>query len=228
MSALKKFFQHNWLMIFYLNFKCLPFKQARKLPIDIYRKIRITSLRGKILIDSTDIHRGMIKLGGQHSEMFAISPCILDISGELVFEGYATIAVGCYLRVNDGAKLIFGDHIVIGAYTRIMCYKHIEIGERSRVSWENQLIDSSTHYLKDIKENVILERDSPIVLGRYNWVGNRCTIMKGVKTPDNTIVASNSLCNKDFSDIEEYSMIAGQPAKYVKSGIKRLLEGVDL
>lgn len=230
MSILKRFFQHNWLMIFYLNFKCLPFSQAIKLPIDIYRGIRINSLKGKIVINAGEIHRGMIKFGGQHSEMFAINPCIIDLKdgGEIVFSGCASIGVGCYLRINDNAKFILGDHVVIGAYTKVMCYKYIEIGERTRVSWECQIMDSNTHYLKDIEKDVIFERDAPIILGAYNWVGNRCTIMKGVKMPNNTIIASNSLCNKDFSNIEEYSIIGGQPAKFIKSGIKRLFEGVDL
>ena len=62
----------------------------------------------------------------------------------------------------------------------------------------------------------------------YNWFGNRCNIMKGTITPNNTIVASNSLCNKDYSDIPEYSLLAGSPAKLKNKGIKRLFEGIDI
>ena len=126
MSLFRKFFQHNWPMIFYLNFKCLPFSQAIKLPIDVYRKIRIISLKGNISIHSEKVYRGMIKLGAQNSEMFAISPCILNIcGGVMVFEGSTSIGVGCYLRVTNGAELVFGDHTSIGSYTKSICYKHI-------------------------------------------------------------------------------------------------------
>ena len=94
MSILKRFFQHNWLMIFYLNFKCLPFSQAIKLPIDIYRGIRINSLKGKIVINAGEIHRGMIKFGGRDSQIFALNPCIFDIKGDLIFNGAAELGVG--------------------------------------------------------------------------------------------------------------------------------------
>ena len=228
MSFFKNFFQHNWLMIFYVNFKCLPFSQAMKLPIDIYRKIRINSLKGTIYINSDHICRGMIKFGGRDSQIFALNPCIFDIKGDLIFNGAAELGVGCYLWVNDGAKLIFGNKVTIGGYTKIICHRYIKIGERTQVSWECQLLDTNLHHMKNQKTNELCEKESPIYLGAYNWIGNRCTIMKGVKTPNNTIIASNSLCNKDFSDIEEYSLLAGQPTRIIKSGIKRLFEGVDL
>ena len=52
--------------------------------------------------------------------------------------------------------------------------------------------------------------------------------MKGTVIPDNTIVASNSLCNKNYSEIGEYILLAGSPAELKKKGCKRLFEHVDL
>lgn len=46
--------------------------------------------------------------------------------------------------------------------------------------------------------------------------------MGGVKLPNYTIVASNSLVNKDFSLIEEGSIIGGSPAKYLSTGYRRV------
>ena len=34
-----------------------------------------------------------------------------------------------------------------------------------------------------------------IILGNYNAISNRVSIMPGTKTADNTVIASNSLCN---------------------------------
>lgn len=42
------------------------------------------------------------------------------------------------------------------------------------------------------------------------------------------IIASNSLCNKDYSLTPEFSVLAGSPAKVVKNNIKRLFEGTDI
>ena len=51
MNIFTKIFQHNWLAIFYFNFKMLPFKQAIKLPFDFYHHIRFENLSGKIIIN---------------------------------------------------------------------------------------------------------------------------------------------------------------------------------
>jgi acetyltransferase-like isoleucine patch superfamily enzyme len=48
--------------------------------------------------------------------------------------------------------------------------------------------------------------------------------MKGTITPNNTIIASNSLLNKNYIETPPYSVLAGTPAKLVKSGVKRIFE----
>lgn len=52
--------------------------------------------------------------------------------------------------------------------------------------------------------------------------------MKGTQTPDYCITASNSICNKDYTNLPSYSLIAGSPAKFIKQGVRRLFEGVDI
>lgn len=46
----------------YVNFRLLPFKEAVKLPIFIYGKVRLFILSGKVQFNST-IYRGMVKIG---------------------------------------------------------------------------------------------------------------------------------------------------------------------
>lgn len=41
MNVISKIIQHNWIASIYLNFKMLPFKQAIKLPLDIYHGVRL-------------------------------------------------------------------------------------------------------------------------------------------------------------------------------------------
>ena len=52
--------------------------------------------------------------------------------------------------------------------------------------------------------------------------------MKGTKTPDYTIVASNSLCNKDYTkEITSESIIGGTPAKLITKNLKILRSSVE-
>ena len=49
------------------------------------------------------------------------------------------------------------------------------------------------------------------------------SIKKGVKTPNYTTVAANSVLLKDYSkDIEPFSILAGNPAKIIATGYSRV------
>ncbi|MDP4269944.1 MAG: hypothetical protein Q8909_07435 [Bacteroidota bacterium] len=228
MNSILKIFVHNWLAILYFNFKVLPIRQAVKLPFDFYYKVRFENIKGKIKIDSPGIHRAMIKIGGRGSEMFSREQTIIDIKGNVLFKGITEIGAGCLLRVEEDGNLFFGNKVRIGAKSKIFCENNIVFGDEIDFSWECQIFDTNFHFMKDISSGRLIQKTGTIEIGSYNWFGNRVNVMKGTKTPENMIVASNSLCNKDYTDLADYSLLAGSPAKCVKTGIKRMFEGVDL
>lgn len=191
-------FVHNWIAILYFNFKKLPFKQAIKLPFDFYYKVRFKNLKGKIIIKNENIHRGMIKIGGRGSEMFPRNPVIIDISGTWIIKGITEVGIGSYIHVASSATLTTGNKVKLGALNKLYCEKSITLGDEIAFSWECQIFDTNFHYMKDLLSNKILE------------------------------IASNSLCNKDYSLTPEFSVLAGSPAKVVKNNIKRLFEGTDI
>lgn len=85
-------------------------------------------------------------------------------------------------------------------------------------------MDTAFHYVENLLDGDIKPLTSPIVLGNNIWIGNRTTIAKGTELPDYTIVASNSLVNKDFSSIGENCLIAGLPAKLKQQNIRRVYD----
>lgn len=56
--------------------------------------------------------------------------------------------------------------------------------------------------------------DNPVVIGNDVWVGNRVTIMPGVKIGDGAIIAA---CAVVTNDVEAYAIVGGVPAKKIKS-----------
>lgn len=231
MTLIKKFFQHNWIATIYFNFKMLPFKQAIHLPFDFYYKIRFKCLNGKIFINpNVKLYRGIFKIGGRGSEMFPHNPTIINLrnEGKIYLNGINEIGIGSYLYVGENASLILGDKVRIGACCKLYCKKEIVIGDEVDISWESQIFDTNFHFIEDISSKHLLKKDIPIKIGSYNWFGNRVNIMKGTQTPDYCITASNSICNKDYTNLPSYSLIAGSPAKFIKQGVRRLFEGVDI
>jgi acetyltransferase-like isoleucine patch superfamily enzyme len=64
----------------------------------------------------------------------------------------------------------------------------------------------------------------PIYIGDYCWIGNRTTISKGAYLPDYTIIASNSLVNKNFSRLGSYNLLTGVPADVKVQNVKRIYD----
>lgn len=221
-------FKHNWFAILYFNFKMLPFKQAIKLPFDFWGKVKFINLTGEIILDTNNIRRGMICIGLNHSTLFPSYTSIINISGNITFNGTANIGRGIILEVNKGSKITVGNNVGIGALMKLISQECIVISENVSIGWECQILDSDFHFIRNIITNEIKVRKSKVLIGKNVWIGNRTSLVKGCILPDYTIVASNSLCNKDYSkENKNYITIAGTPAKIVAEGYERIFESLE-
>lgn len=203
----------NVLKTLYVNFKMLRFKEAIKLPIWIYGKMSFRSLKGKIIIDSP-IYPGMIRIGRKDWYVTTnISQSIWTINGVLKFKGKLNIYHGSYITVSNNGYLEIGaEGTIVGSGCKFICFEKIVIGNNVSITWECQMIDTSFHYVEQLENNKIPPLTKPIVISDNCWIGNRTTISKGTYLPKHSIVASNSLVNKDFRNVGEYQMFAGLPA----------------
>ncbi len=217
-------FKCNFVKTLYLNFKMLPFRVAIKLPIWLYGKVVFRSLSGKIIIDNK-IYPGMIRIGRTDWYVSTeVSNTILIINGLLKFKGAINMYHGNYILVSRNGYLELGTNgTFIGSNNKIICFDKIIIGNKVEITWECQLIDTSFHYVDQLNNKEVVPLTKSIFLGDYCWIGNRTTIGKGAYLPNYSIVASNSLINKDFSEYGEYCMFAGIPAKF-KVMCKRIYE----
>lgn len=225
---LLNFFKHNWFAILYFNFKMLPFKQAIKLPFDFYGRIKFKSLTGNIIIN-TNINRGCFQFGLAESEIFPQSPIIFSLKGNLILTGTPIcIGSGSVIEINKNATVEFGSDVLIASRNKIISRKMIKFGSHIRMSWEGQVFDSNFHYMRNIKTNAIPPINKEIIIGNNIWIANRVTINKGTKLPDYTIIASNSLCNKDYQkNDKQYITLAGSPAQIVTEGYERIFESLE-
>ncbi len=211
----------NWLnpmLTLYLNLRSLPFKQALKFPIWVYGHPCFYSLNGRMEIKGK-VKSGMVKFNKTNlgpSNMGAQSEIINK--GLIIFHGKGLIRTGNRISVESGAVLDIGENIRIGDMVNINCSSLIEIGNNVRVAHRSQIMDSNFHYIADINKRIVSPIMRPIKIGDNSWICNTSTISAGARISNNTIVASNSLVNKDFSSVESYSIIGGIPAKLIRSG----------
>lgn len=216
----------NWfnpLATIWLNFRSFPFSQALHLPIYVYGHPRLYNLSGKMRIVGK-VTTGMITF----NQTRAGSPSVMSIQSEImnqgtiIFHGKGVIGTGNKIRIAPKATLEIEQNFKITDLVNIGCYSRIFIGEQSRITHRCQILDSNYHYVANFNKRIIPRWNKPISIGKGCWICNSTTVTGGSILPDFTIVASNSLVNKDFSNIEKSSMIGGTPARFLATGFRRI------
>lgn len=215
------FFQINWIKTIYVNFKVLPLKDAKKLPIIIFGNCKITNLSGKVKF-LAPIKFGMLGLG-QRYEIFKkeAGSAEINIQGLVIIKSSAQFGYDYKLFVGKNAEFRIGNMASMASGAKVICTRKIILGDFCRMGSECQIIDTNFHDLKNPLTNEIAVRNGEIHLGSYNFISNRVSIMGKTKTGNYVTIASNSLLNKDYTFYGENILIGGIPAKKIKDNITR-------
>lgn len=220
-NTLRRFLRIGWIKTAYLNFSLLPFSQACRFPIIVSKYTYIYSLSGRLNI-TAPIRFGMIRFGflGEDVVVPRNERGLIQLEGQLICGDNVRFGCGVILRVEPNATMIAEDDVRIGSKTRIITYDSIKIGKNTGISWECQIMDSNMHDITELSTGQIIPQSMKVDIGSNNWIGAKVNIMKGCRTPDFTIISSGSLCNKGY-DVPKYSILAGVPAKIIKTGYVR-------
>lgn len=217
----------NVLKTLWFNFRTLPFRQAVRLPVWIYGRVSFVSLRGRVEIRAERISPAMIHLGFPEDMYF--NPKyggVIYNDGELIFEGGMYAMCGYNFHTYPGGRIVFGSETKCGAKNTWVSRKEIRVGKHTRLGYDLLVMDSNFHFTKDRETSTVRKVDHTVVFGQYNWINSRVIINAGTRTPDNLIVASGSLLNKDYTaSVPEYSLVGGTPAKLIKTGVTRVWNG---
>lgn len=126
---------------------------------------------------------------------------------------------------KDNSSISIGDRTFIGAGTKVISYKNIDIGSDVLISWGCTIIDTNSHsiYWEERKNDVIDWYDgkkdwsnveiSPIKICDKVWIGFNSIILKGVTVGEGAIIGAGSIVTKD---VEPYTIVAGNPAKFIR------------
>ncbi len=215
----------NWFATLYFNFKKFPFEVARQLPVFFYGSVRIHDISGNFIIDAP-IKRGMIGFG-QPFELISREQGVAEfyLLGNLTIKGHVHFGKDCLIYIGKDAACELGHMFGMGSRGKLVVYDRVIFGQYVRVGFETQIMDSNFHQMTDLTSGNKIPLTSPIAIGNYNWIGNRSTVMQKTRTPDNCITASNSLLNRDYSELGTNILIGGMPAKLLCENIARDWDG---
>ena len=134
--------------------------------------------------------------------------------------GHATLFEGASIIIFENGVLEIGDNVNIRKCT-IQCASHIKIGNFCRIAIDVLIQDTNFHQTNALNGK---ESFGDVILEDYVWVCPRATILKGVTIGEGSIVAAGAVVTKD---VPANCMVAGVPARVVKTDIRSWLRDLD-
>lgn len=161
--------------------------------------------------------------------VFLLSAACSNTGAAENFKIESHCTIGAYFIIKFGGKVFIDQNTYIGPGTIIQCKESITIGKGVIIANNVLIIDNNNHpvepelrwrmslcndFLNDELWTWKYAQSKPIVIEDNVWIGRDCRIMKGVTIGKGSIVALGSIVTKD---VPPYSMVAGNPARIVKS-----------
>lgn len=111
-------------------------------------------------------------------------------------------------------ELQIGRQFCINRYSRIVAHDCITIGENVTIGQGVAILDHDHNY-RMTEQRLQLDgyTSAPIHIGSHIWIGDKCTILKGVTIGDNVVVGAHTLIHKD---VPSNVVIGGVPFKVLK------------
>jgi acetyltransferase-like isoleucine patch superfamily enzyme len=126
---------------------------------------------------------------------------------------------------DDDNTITIGEHTTIAGRTHLAAIEgtSIIIGTDCLFSSDIRFATGDSHSLTDLEGRRLNESES-IVIGNHVWIGAKVICLKGVTVASNCMVGTGSLLNGRFE--QENVVLAGNPARVLKSGINWLSERI--
>lgn len=156
------------------------------------------------------------------------------VTGKKFFTvGSGSVISGNFVFENENGRINIGENTFIGG-GQFISIEGIEIGSNVLFSWNCTVIDNDAHSLnandrvndvrdwkKGLDENQIGKyknwrnvKSGKILIKDRAWIGFNSVILKGVTIGEGAIVGAGSIVT---SDVPDYSVVAGNPAKVIKT-----------
>lgn len=94
----------------------------------------------------------------------------------------------------------------------------LRVGEGARIAEKTEIWLTDTHAIFDA-DGTLINRGREVTIGKHVWICTRAVILKNTRIPDDCIVAYGAVVS-GRKEIQPGSILAGNPARVVKTGIR--------
>lgn len=115
-------------------------------------------------------------------------------------------------------EIVIGKGCNFGAFNHITAVNKIHIGDGCLTGKWVTITDNNhgTTEFEDLEVKPDIRKvcsKGSVIIGNNVWIGDKATILSGVKIGDGTVVAANCVVTKD---VPAYSVVVGNPARILK------------
>ena len=228
--VIKKIWHHrrDFKYIFstlYFNFHYLPFRQAIRLPILLY-KPHLLKCKGKIELrpDNGRIRYGMVRMGFRHASIYPNSGITWENhGGTIIYRGQCVLGNNTYMSFGPKTTVDFGHGFSNAAGLKLVSYRGIKFGQFCRFGWNCLCMDTNIHPLYDMVGKKYKPASGRIEIGDHNWFGTECKVMHSVVTPERCIWGMGTTVTRGCVK-KPYCVMGGNPVRIICENVMRNLE----
>lgn len=203
----------------YQNLLC---KIKNKIAFLLKKKI-VNGNNNNISINCKKKNAVVIVMGNNNSISIPKS-CILNntkinVSGDnnyIIVEDKVRFMGPCEIIMQGNSTLTIGYNSGIRGVQLLLNRADISIGKLCMFSNGIIIRNHDSHKVLDSKTKVISNSSEKIIIGDHVWIGQNCTILKGVSIGNDSIIGMGSVVTRSCKN---GSILAGNPAKIVKENI---------
>lgn len=207
----------NFVKSLYFNLRYLPFKQAVYLPIWITTNFKVMKLkRGQIMLDAPlrkNFYFGDCGSAGLQEFKGGL---YLDEGAKLYLKVMCVIGQGTVIRCDKNAAVELGKNFYCNKNCYLRSSENIKFGDDCSLGWNVQLNGDDGHTVK--YNGKTSKQKGTITIGNHVWLTSNTIVIKDVNIADGCIVAQGAIVTKSI--IESNSLVAGLPAKVIKSSVE--------